>query len=154
MKPEPTAGTYTLFWLLIFAIGLFGFGLVSCDSEVIRQRDELIRQQQEEIARQRNEIEQIKQKKQLEEKKRRDCNRAFEDFERAQALKGKEEAAALYRRGLGLCPDDDVAHYELGKILVSSGKLREAEQEFAAALTINPNFVEARRQLDTLQKRK
>ncbi len=128
--------------------------LTSCDSELIRQREEQIRQQQEEIARQQNEIDEIKRARQIEETKRRDCNRAFSDFEKAQATKDPEQAAALYRQGLRLCPDDDIGHYELGKILISSGKFEEAKQELEAALRINPNFAEAKRQLDAIPKRK
>ncbi len=128
--------------------------LAACDSELIRQRQQQIRQQQEEIARQRNEIDELKRARQIEETKRRDCNRAFGDFEKAQAIQEPEEAAALYRQGLRLCPDDDVAHYELGKILIGSGKFEEAEQELEAALRINPKFAEAKRQLDGIPKRK
>lgn len=154
MKREAIASEYFSSCLLPFVICMIVPALVSCDSEVIRQRDEQIRHQQEEIFRQRKEIEEIKLARQIEENKRRDCSRAFSDFEKAQTIKAPEEAAALYRQGLRLCPDDDVAHYELGKILISSGKFGEAEQEFEAALRINPSFSEARRQLDAVQKRK
>ena len=40
----------------------------------------------------------------------------------------------------------------LGRALVDAGRRGEAEQEFEAALKINPGFAEARRQLDSLRE--
>jgi tetratricopeptide (TPR) repeat protein len=57
----------------------------------------------------------------------------------------------LYRDGLAICPDDDVAHYELGRALADAGRRAEAEKEFETALKINPDFGDARRQLDTIR---
>ena len=127
--------------------------LISCESELIRQQEEQLRRLQEESARQRQEIEEITLARAREEKKRQDCNRAFADFEKAQSSKDPGEAVSLYRRGLKLCPDDDVAHYELGKILQSMGQAQDARMEFEAALKINPNFHDARRRLEILQKK-
>jgi len=45
-----------------------------------------------------------------------------------------------------------VAHYELGKVMVERGLYAEAEKEFEAALKINPDFVDAKKQLDTVRK--
>jgi tetratricopeptide (TPR) repeat protein len=53
---------------------------------------------------------------------------------------------------LALCPDDDVAHYELGKILAANGRNTEAQVELEAALKINPDFIEAKNQLEALKK--
>lgn len=142
-------------WELEISIFYFLFSILilsSCDSELIRQQEKQILQHQEEIARQRHEIEELKLAKQREEQKRRDCNRAFRDFEKGQAAKDTQDAVALYRQGLGLCPDDDVAHYELGKILRGMGRTQEAEEEFEAALRINPDFRDAKRQLETIKK--
>jgi tetratricopeptide (TPR) repeat protein len=139
--------------LLPLAFCLIALFLSSCESEIIRKQEEQLRLQQEEIMRQRQEIEQLTLAKQREEKKKQDCNLAFRDFEKAQATKEASEAVALYRQGLKLCPDDDVAHYEFGKILQGMGKTREAEQEFEEALKINPNFSDARRQLEKLKSR-
>jgi tetratricopeptide (TPR) repeat protein len=138
------------FAILFFCFVLF---LPSCYSEVLRQQEEQIRQQEEEIARQGKEIEELKLAQQMEEQKRQNCNRAFSYYEKAQTAKERGEAASLYRQGLKLCPDDDVARYELGKILQSSGQVKEAEEEFEAALKINPNFMDAKRQLDAIRKR-
>lgn len=138
------------FEFLIIFLGLPVFGW-ACASEQIRQQEEQIRMQQEEIARQRREIEELTAARQREERKRRDCNRAFQHFEQAQQAREPGKAAALYRQGLALCPDDDVAHYELGKILKTMGRSQEAQREFEAALKINPNFHDARRQLENIQ---
>lgn len=138
---------------LPIACCLLSLFLSACESELMRRQEEQIRFQQEEIVRQRREIEELALARQREEQKRQDCNRAFQDFERAQGAKEPREAVTLYRQGLKLCPDDDVAHYELGKILQSMGQAQDARMEFEAALKINPNFHDARRQLETLKNR-
>ncbi|MBI4488228.1 MAG: tetratricopeptide repeat protein [Deltaproteobacteria bacterium] len=137
--------------LLAVASCLMALFLSSCESELIRKQEEQISGQQEEIMRQRREIEDLKVARQREEQKRLDCNRAFRDFEKAQVAQDPQEAVALYRQGLRLCPDDDVAHYELGKILRGIGRNQEAKEEFEAALKINPNFHDAKRQLETIK---
>ncbi|MGH7829741.1 MAG: hypothetical protein ACREP8_06140, partial [Candidatus Binatia bacterium] len=119
-----------------FAFLLFCFTLSalswSCASEQIRKNEEEIQRQQEEITRLRTEIEELKSAQQAEEQKRQNCNRAFRDFERAQATKDPEQAIALYRLGLKLCPDDDIARYELGILLSTAGRTKEAAEEFEA----------------------
>jgi tetratricopeptide (TPR) repeat protein len=130
---------------------LSSFFLSACASELIRKQDEQIRLQREEIKIQRKEIEELLAARQRAEQKRQDCNRAFRDFEKGQATRDPEEAVALYRSGLRLCPDDDVAHYELGKILQTIGRTQEAGEEFAAAVRINPNFHDAKRQLEIIK---
>ena len=135
------------------------FGLVgilawlpACMSEALERQAEQIRQQSEEIARQRKELEALAGGKQAQDQKQQDCNRAFREyFDKAQLSTNREEVISLYRQGLGICPDDDVAHYELGRALVDAGRRPEAEKEFDAALKINPGFAEARRQLDALR---
>lgn len=127
--------------------------IASCNSEVLEKQAEQLRRQEIEIARQRKEIDDLLAGQKLQDQKSRDCNRAFREyFEKAQASSDREQAIALYREGLLLCPDDDVAHYELGKIMVDRGLYPEAEKEFEAALKINPDFVDAKKQLDTLRK--
>ena len=63
----------------------------------------------------------------------------------------REQTIALYRDGLAICPDDDVAHYELGRTLADAGRRTEAEGEYEAALKINPDFADARRQLEAVR---
>ncbi len=75
-----------------------------------------------------------------------------EAFDKAQLSTNRDEAISLYRDGLAICPDDDVAHYELGRALAGSGRQAEAENAFEAALKINPDFTDARRQLEAIRK--
>jgi len=133
--------------------GVVFFGLLSaCMSEVLDRQAEQIRQQNEEIARQRKELEALAAGKQLQDRQQQDCNRAFRDyFDKAQLSANREEVLSLYSKGLELCPDDDVAHYEFGRALADAGRRAEAEKELEAALKINPGFAEARRQLEALR---
>ena len=127
--------------------------LPSCRTAELEKQAHLINEQNAEIARQRAEIEALKASQQAEKKKLGDCNRAFRDyFERAQATADRESAIALYRQGVALCPDDDVARYELGKLLAAEGLSREAEMEFESALKINPAFTDSKARLDALRK--
>ena len=123
-------------------LSLAGLLLASCEDENIRRNAEIIRQQEDDIARMRKEL--------AEEDKQRACRQAFRSFEQAQAASTPREAESFYREGLALCPSDDVAHYELGRILAGLGRTAEARQEFAAALNINPQFDGARRELERL----
>ena len=152
-RSRATTLTFTLCNLRFAILGFLLFSplLSACTSEILRKQEEQIRLQQEEIMSQRKEIGELLAATQREEQKRQDCNRAFREFEKGQAAKYPQEAITLYRSGLKLCPEDDVAHYELGKILQSVGRTQEAEEEFEAALRINPNFHDAKRQLDTVK---
>jgi tetratricopeptide (TPR) repeat protein len=124
-----------------------------CSSEVLEKQAEQLRQQEIQLARQRKEIDDLLAGQKVQDQKARDCNRAFREyFEKAQISSDREQTIALYRKGLAICPDDDVAHYELGKALAEQGSYAEAEREFEAALEINPNFADAKKQLDTLRK--
>jgi tetratricopeptide (TPR) repeat protein len=130
------------------------FVLAACNSEVLEKQAEQIKQQEAEIARQRKEIDELAAGQKIEAQKRSDCNRAFRDyFEKAQAAADREKGIALYRDGLGLCPDDEVAHYELGKLLADRARYTEAEAEFRTALKINPDFVDAKKQLEDIRKK-
>ncbi len=153
MRREAVVIQFSFSGLLPFAFCLIGLFLSSCESGLFRQQEKQIILQQEEIDQQKREIEALKLKKQNEEKKRSNCYRAFRDFEKAQTVKDSHKAISLYRQGLSICPNDDVAHYELGKILRGIGQTQEAENEFEAALKINPNFTEAKRQLEAIQNR-
>ena len=105
------------------------------------------------LARQRKEINDLLAGQKLQDQKARNCNRAFREyFEKAQTSSDREQTIALYREGLTICPDDDVAHYELGKVMVEQGSYAEAEKEFEAALKINPDFADAKKQLETVRK--
>jgi tetratricopeptide (TPR) repeat protein len=137
--------------LLILSVGaLF---LAACNSEVLERQAEQIRQQEIEISRQRKELEALAAGQQIQDEKQKDCARAFRDyFDKAPLTSDREEAVALYRKGLAICPDDDVAHYELGRALVDAGRPAEAADAFEAALKINQAFADAKKKLDAIEK--
>src|SRR5687768_11560253 len=90
-----------------------GLMLAACNSEILERQAEQIRQQEVEIDRQRKELEALAAGQQIQDEKQKDCIRAFREyFDKAQLSTHREEAISLYRRGLAICPDDDVAHYE------------------------------------------
>jgi tetratricopeptide (TPR) repeat protein len=127
--------------------------LPACNSEILEKQAEQLRQQEAEISRQRKEINDLVAGQKVQDQKLRDCNRAFREyFEKAQTTSDREAAINFYREGLALCPEDDVAHYELGKTLAETGRYLEAEKELEASLKINPDFVDAKRQLDAVRK--
>ena len=134
-------------------LGLICFlGAASCNSEVLERQATQIREQEEEIARQRKELDALASGQQVQDQKQKDCVRAFREyFDKAQAASDRERVISLYRDGLAICPDDDVAHYELGRALADAGRRDEAEKELAAALKINPDFADARRQLEAIR---
>jgi len=127
--------------------------LTGCLGEVLEKQAEQIKQQEIEIARQRKELEALAAGQTIQDAKQKDCMRAFRDyFDKAQLSTNREEAIALYRQGLVICPDDDVAHYELGRALVEAGRPAEAAASFEAALKINPGFADAKRQLEAIRR--
>jgi tetratricopeptide (TPR) repeat protein len=140
----------TLRLSVLSVVALF---FAACNSEVLERQAEQIRQQEIEISRQRKELEALAAGQQIQDEKQKECARAFRDyFDKAQLTSDREEAVALYRKGLAICPDDDVAHYELGRALVDAGRPAEAAEAFEAALKINPAFADAQRQLDAIGK--
>ena len=127
--------------------------LSGCLGEALEKQAEQIKQQEAEIARQRRELEALAAGQQIQDAKQKDCVRAFRDyFDKAQISNNRDETISLYRQGLAICPDDDVAHYELGRALADAGRGEEAAKSFEAALRINPDFADARRRLEALPK--
>ena len=125
----------------------------ACGSEELARQAEIIRQQESEISRQRKELEALAAGQSIQDEVQRNCLRAFRDyFDKAQLSTNREEAISLYRQGLKICPDDDVAHYELGRALADAGRPAEAADAFEAALKINPDFADAKRQLDATRR--
>jgi tetratricopeptide (TPR) repeat protein len=138
--------------LKLLSVTLLMLLFPACMSEVLERQAEQIRQQNEEIAKQRKELEALAAGKQVQDQRQQDCTRAFRDyFDKAQLSTNRDEVISLYNKGLEICPDDDVAHYELGRALADSGRRADAEKEYEAALKVNPGFAEARRQLDSLR---
>jgi tetratricopeptide (TPR) repeat protein len=135
--------------LLIFILA----GLSACSSEVLEKQAEQLKQQELEIAKQRKELDAMLASQKLQDQKQQDCNRAFRDyFEKAQSASDRDQAIALYREGLSLCADDEVAHYELGRALADRGRYVEAEKEFEAALNLKPDFSDAKKHLEAVRK--
>lgn len=135
------------------ALILAAMALSSCLTSELEKQAKTLKEQEAEIARQRKEIEALKSGQQAQDKRLHDCNRAFrENFERAQITADVDRAVALYREGLAICPDDEIAHYELGRLLAAQGRYPEAETEFESALKINPDFTDARARLEALPK--
>ena len=138
---------------VLFSLCFF-ISLASCESKLIHRQEQQLQKLRSEIKRQRDVIEDLKLAKLKMKQKRQDCNQAFRKFEKAQDSKDPLEAVSFYRQGLSLCPDDDVAHYELGKLLAKIGQLKEAQEEFENALRLNPDFQTARNELDSLRIKK
>ena len=127
--------------------------MFACNSEILHKQAEQIKQQGLEIAQQRKDLEAMLANQKLQDQKQQECNRAFRDyFEKAQMASDDDQAIALYREGLSLCPDDEVAHYELGRALADRGRYLEAEKEFETALSLRPDFTDARTQLESIRK--
>lgn len=127
--------------------------LSSCLTAELEKQAETLKEQAAEIARQRKEIEALKSGQLAQDKRLRDCNRAFREyFEQAQTTADGDRAVTIYREGLAICPDDEVAHYELGRLLAAQGRYPEAVTEFESALKINPDFTDARARLEALPR--
>jgi tetratricopeptide (TPR) repeat protein len=125
----------------------------ACSSEVLEKQAEQIRQQELEIARQRKDLDAMLAGQKLQDQKQQECNRAFREyFEKAQLSSDRDQAIVLYREGLSLCADDEVAHYELGRALAGGGRYLEAEREFEAALNLKPDFTDAKRHLEAARQ--
>ena len=117
--------------------------------------DAQLKEQSAEIEQQRKELEALRAGRPLPDTKNQECERAFREyFDRAQLSTNRDEAIDLYRKGLGICPNDEVAHFELGRALVDTGRYGEAEREFEAALKINPGFIDAKNQLEAVRNRR
>ena len=139
------------FCLLIVSILAAVFS--ACSSEVLERQAEQIKQQELEIARQRKELDAMLAGQKLQDQKQQDCNRAFREyFEKAQLSSDRDQAIVLYREGLSLCADDEIAHYELGRALADRGRYREAERQFEAALNLKPDFTDAKRHLEAARQ--
>jgi tetratricopeptide (TPR) repeat protein len=115
-----------------------------------QQRTEIARLK-EEAEKLKQEAEALRQQNQQIDQERAACNRAFSAFDQGRKAGDTDTAIASYKEGLSLCPNDDVAHNELGEIYLRLGRKAEAMTEFQAALQINPNFSRAQKNLDAAQ---
>jgi tetratricopeptide (TPR) repeat protein len=136
-----------------FLLAVFAATMFACNSEILQKQTEQIKLQELEIAQQRKDLDAMLASQKLQDQKQQDCNRAFRDyFEKAQIASAGDQAIALYREGLSLCPADEVAHYELGRALADRGRYLEAEREFEAALNLKPDFTDAKRHLEAARQ--
>jgi tetratricopeptide (TPR) repeat protein len=139
------------YWLLTTGFCLL---LPSCslfdNTKLEQQRADLARLKAE-SEQLRQEAEALRQQAQTTDKEREACNQAFFAFDAGRKAGDNEKAIAHYREGLALCPNDDVAHNELGEIYMRLGRKAEAAAEFAAALRINSNFSRAQKNLDAVR---
>ncbi len=62
-----------------------------------------------------------------------------------------DEAAAHARRAVDLRPGDPAAHDLLGRILAIQGRLVDAQGQFEEALRMEPDYAEARLDLEKLR---
>jgi tetratricopeptide (TPR) repeat protein len=138
------------FCLLPFAFCLSSSCSLFDNTKLEQQRADLARLK-EESEKLRQEAEALQQQRQHEDKERKACNQAFLAFEAGRKAGDNENAIARYREGFALCPNDDVAHNELGEIYLRLGRKAEAAAEFEAALRINPNFSQAQKNLDAVR---
>lgn len=136
---------------LLFTASLFFSACSLFDNSVIEKQQAEIESLRQEAEQLRQETETLKQQGTQQVQQNTACNRAFNDFDAARKATDDTDAAAYYKAGLGICPDDDVAHYELGEIYVRLDQTDAAIAEFKEAVRINPKFSRAQRQLDKLQ---
>jgi tetratricopeptide (TPR) repeat protein len=120
------------------------------NTKLEQQRIEITRLK-EEAEKLKQEAEALRQQNQQIDQERAACNRAFSAFDQGRKAGDTDTAIASYKEGLSLCPNDDVAHNELGEIYLRLGRKAEARAEFQAALQINPNFSRAQKNLDAVQ---
>lgn len=118
------------------------------DRSVIEEQRAEIARLKAETERIKKETETLKQQGAAVDKEREACNKAFYAFEAARKAGSEDEAVAKYKEGLGLCPNDDVAHNELGELYLQMGDTDQATAEFEEALRLNPNFARAQKNLE------
>jgi hypothetical protein len=82
----------------------------------------------------------------------KECKEAL--TERDRAAEATENSDKLYhlRRALRLCPNSAPLHHELGKVYASMDRRSDAENEFKAALGIDPNLAASKKALGDLLK--
>ena len=139
-----------LFCLFVFT-AFFPVLLPACslfDNTKLEQQRAEIARLKDESEKLKQEAEALRQQNQQVDQEREVCNRAFSAFDQGRKARDTDTAIASYKEGLSLCPNDDVAHNELGEIYLRLGRKAEATAEFQAALQINPNFSRAQKNLD------
>jgi hypothetical protein len=82
----------------------------------------------------------------------KECKAAL--AERDLAVEASDNSDKLFhlRRALRLCPNSAPLHHELGKVYASMQRTKDAEGEFQQALSIDPSFSAAKKELGALLK--
>jgi tetratricopeptide (TPR) repeat protein len=82
----------------------------------------------------------------------KECKAAL--AERDLAVEASDNSDKLFhlRRALRLCPNSAPLHHELGKVYASMQRAKDAESEFQQALSIDPSFSAAKKELGALLK--
>jgi len=82
----------------------------------------------------------------------KECKAAL--AERDLAVEASDNSDKLFhlRRALRLCPNSAPLHHELGKVYASMQRTKDAEGEFQQALSIDPSFSAAKKELGSLLK--
>ena len=81
------------------------------------------------------------------------CRRAKPYFYRARESLNLTRKAALYRRGLGQCPESPRAHFELAETYIQLGQDRRAAAELRAVLRYDSGYPRAQRRLREVEGR-
>src|SRR6266498_3781987 len=114
---------------LLASVILMATSSLACYNEALERQAEQIRQQEMEIARQRKELEALAAGQQVQDQRQRVCVRAFREyFDKAQLSTTRDEAISLYRHRIAICPDDPVAHYQLGRAHAASRRQAQADK--------------------------
>ena len=120
------------------------------DTTVLEQQRAEIERLRQEAEQVRRETETLQQQQAQQQQQNEACNQAFNDFDAARKATDDATAIAYYQAGLAICPNDDVAHYELGEVYMRLGQTDAARTAFGQAVRINPNFSRAQRRLEEL----
>jgi Flp pilus assembly protein TadD len=82
----------------------------------------------------------------------KECKEALAERDRAAEASDNSDKLFHLRRALRLCPQSAPLHHELGKVYGSMQRTKDAEDEFKQALSIDPSFSAAKRELGALLK--
>jgi uncharacterized protein YcfJ len=82
----------------------------------------------------------------------KECKEALTERDRAAEAPENSDKLFHLRRALRLCPNSAPLHHELGKVYASMDRRSDAEEEFKAALGIDPNLTASKNALGELLK--
>lgn len=82
----------------------------------------------------------------------KECKEALAERDLAAEATDNSDKLFHLRRALRLCPQSAPLHHELGRVYASMQRSKDAEEEFKQALSIDPTFSAAKRELGSLLK--